>query len=284
MLPRIFRNERLEFPPVRTWISALVLVVVVAAAIAIKLILRRRAPEGGWFTDSSHGEGTFGVLGTMFTVMLAFIIFVALESYQRAREGSSVEAVAVTKLHSTAELFPAPSSDRLQGGLVCYARAVIDDGWRAMRNERYSDRVQFWVDAMAREFRIVHPQGVQEEAAYGQWLEQEAERRDGRRERIAEAPAFVPLPLWFVLIIGAGLTIGYMCIQADRREGVVIQSVRIGSVTTLVTAGLLVVAFLDHPYADQSGSVEPTEMRRTLELIDDGSPVPCDEGGIPRPT
>ena len=56
----------------------------------------------------------------------------------------------------------------------------------------------------------------------------------------------------------------------------------IGFVTTLVTAGLLVVVFLDHPYADQSGSVEPTEMRRTLELIDDGSAVPCDEQGIPR--
>ena len=82
--------------------------------------------------------------------------------------------------------------------------------------------------------------------------------------------------------IGAALTIAYMCIQADRREGVVIQSVTIGFVTTLVTAGLLVVVFLDHPYADQSGSVEPTEMRRTLELIDDGSAAPCDERGVAR--
>jgi hypothetical protein len=45
-----------------------------------------------------------------------------------------------------------------------------------------------------------------------------------------------------------------------------------------------VVFFLDHPYADHSGSVKPTEMARTLELIDDGSAVPCDERGIPRPT
>ena len=179
----------------RTWISALVLVVVVTAAIATKLLLRRRAPKGGWFTDSSRGDGTFGVLGTMFTVVLAFIIFLAMESYQRAREGSSVEAVAVTKLHSTAALFHAPSSDRLQGGLVCYARAVIEDGWPAMRQERYSERVQFWVDELAREFAIADPHGAQEEAAYGQWLDQEAERRDGRRARIAEAPAFVPLPL-----------------------------------------------------------------------------------------
>ena len=112
----------------RTWISALVLVVVVTAAIATKLLLRRRAPMGGWFTDSSRGDGTFGVLGTMFTVLLAFIIFLAMESFERAKTGAGVEAVAVTKLHSTAALFHAPSSDRLQGGLVCYARAVIEDG------------------------------------------------------------------------------------------------------------------------------------------------------------
>jgi hypothetical protein len=222
---------------VRTWIAAVVLVVVVTAAIAIKLLLRRRAPMGGWFTDSSRGDGTFGVLGTMFTVILAFVIFLALESYQRARSGSSDEAVAVTKLHSTAELFHAPSSDRLQGGLVCYARAVIDDGWRAMREERGpSERVQFWIDELAREFGIADPHGAQEEAAYAEWLAEESERRDGRRARLAEAPAFVPLPLWVVLIIGAALTIGFMCIQADPRERVVIQSVTIGFITTLVTA------------------------------------------------
>ena len=103
----------------------------------------------------------------MFTVLLAFIIFLAMESFERAKTGAGVEAVAVTKLHSTAALFHPPSSDRLQGGLVCYARAVIEDGWPAMRQERYSERVQFWVDELAREFAIADPRGAQEEAAYG---------------------------------------------------------------------------------------------------------------------
>ncbi len=91
----------------------------------------------------------------------------------------------------------------------------------------------------------------------------------------------MPVPLWFVLGIGASLTIAYMVAQADRREGLVIQAIPIGFVTALVTAGLLVIFFLDHPYADTGGTIKPTEMQRTLTLIDRGSSVPCDERGTP---
>ncbi len=47
------------------------------------------------------------------------------------------------------------------------------------------------------------------------------------------------------------------------------------------TASMLVISFLDHPYGDHSASIEPIEMRKTLELIDQ-SAAPCDESGIPR--
>ena len=50
----------------------------------------------------------------MFAVILAFVTFLALQSYQRARNGSSAKAVAITELHSVAQVFQSPSSDRLQ--------------------------------------------------------------------------------------------------------------------------------------------------------------------------
>ncbi len=267
-----------------TWIAPLVLVVMVTAAITVKLLVRRRAPMGGWFADSPRSAGTLSVIGTMFAVVLAFVILLALQSYQRARDGSSVEAIAVTELHSVADLFQAPSRDRLHGGLVCYARAVIEDEWPAMREGRSSELVQSWIDKLGREFAIADPHGARQETAYAQWFDLQSQRREGRRERLAEAAPFVPLPLWFVLGIGASLTIAYMCAQADRREGVLIQSIPVGFVTALMTAGLLVVFFLDHPYAGESGSIAPTEMRQTLALIDHGSAAPCDEHGIPRST
>ena len=90
--------------------------------------------------------------------------------------------------------------------------------------------------------------------------------------------------MWVVLGIGASLTIAYMCAEADQREGPVVQSIPIGFVTAIVTAGMLVVFFLDHPFANESGGIAPTEMRHTLTIIDHGSATQCDERGIPRPT
>ena len=150
----------------RIWVAALVLVLVVTAAITIKLLVRRRAPMGGWFTDAPRSAGTLSVIGTMFAVMLAFVILLALQSYQRAREGSSVEAIAVAELHSVAEVFQPPSSDRLQGGLVCYTRAVIADEWPAMRDGRSSELVQSWIDKLGREFATTDPHGARQETAY----------------------------------------------------------------------------------------------------------------------
>ncbi|MGZ4528528.1 MAG: bestrophin-like domain [Mycobacterium sp.] len=256
----------------------------VAAAIAIKLLVRRRAPMGGWFTDSPRSAGTLSVIGTMFAVILAFVIFLALQSYQRARDGASVEAIAVTELDSVAGVFQSPSNYRLHGGLVCYARAVVNDEWPAMRNGRSSEVVQLWIDNLGRDFASAEPHGAREETAYAQWFDQQAQRREGRRQRLAEATPFVPPPLWFVLGIGAFVTIAYMCAQADRREGALIQSIPIGFLSALVTAGLLVVFFLDHPYANESGSIMPTEMHRTLALLDRGGATPCDDRGNPRPT
>ena len=46
-----------------------------------------------------------------------------------------------------------------------------------------------------------------------------------------------------------------------------------------VTSALLVLAFLDHPYANWAGNLQPDEMRVTLALIDDGHDAPCGPDG-----
>lgn len=155
----------------------------------------------------------------MFAVMLAFVILLALQSYQRAREGSSIEAVAISELHSVAGAFQPPVSDRLRGELVCYARAVVEDEWPAMRQGRSSDLVESWIAKLGQESAIAEPHGAREETAYAQWFDEKAQRRDGPCERLAEATPFVPLPLWFVLVLGASLTLGYMVVQADPAGG-----------------------------------------------------------------
>ena len=267
--------------PVLTWLAPIIVLAVVALAVTAKLLVRRRAPEGGWFTDLPRSAGSLSVIGTMFAVMLAFVILFSLQSFQRAREGANIEAVAVTELSSVAAVFPPPTGDRMRGELVCYGRAVIHHEWPAMRHGQSSALVESWVDRMQDDFAAAAPEEARHEAAFGQWFDENAQRRDGRRERLAEAAPFLPMPLWFALGIGAMLTLSYMVVQADKRETRVIQAIPIAFVAAIITAGLLVVAFLDNPYSGDDGSINPTEMNRTLVRIDHDVDAPCDERGNP---
>ena len=221
------------------------------------------------------------VTSAVVAVLLAFTIFYALQNYQRARDGGSMEAISVTELHNVADVLEGHEGERLHGDLICYSRSVIHDEWPAMARGESSGAVQHWVDKMVVDFAATEPGNPRQEAAYGQWFDQQAQRRDGRRARAAEAQPSVPPPLWVVLGIGSAAILIYMCVQADRRESAVVQAIPIAFVSALVTSALLVVAFLDHPYADWEGNIRPDQMRVTLSLIDDGHAAPCDSKGDP---
>jgi hypothetical protein len=53
------------------------------------------------------------------------------------------------------------------------------------------------------------------------------------------------------------------------------------SVTTMLSAGLLLVRFFDQPYSDVPGSIKPNAMQRTVRSITPpGARTPCDGHGF----
>ncbi len=60
----------------------------VVVAVAAMLLVRRRAPEGSYFSDGDRASGVFGVLATGFSVLLGFIVFLAFTSYDQSRTGA----------------------------------------------------------------------------------------------------------------------------------------------------------------------------------------------------
>src|SRR5215217_4898497 len=66
----------------------LIVAAVTAVGVTALLLVRRRAPEGGFFEDGDRAAGVFGVLATGFSVLLGFIVFLAFESYDQSRSGA----------------------------------------------------------------------------------------------------------------------------------------------------------------------------------------------------
>jgi hypothetical protein len=246
-----------------------IIVAAVAVTVTLMLVVRRfAAPAGGFFTDSDRAAGVFGVSGTGFAVLLAFVIFLAFSSYDRGREKASSEAAAVSELYGTANLFQPDARRQLHGELICYARAVIHDEWRTMRHERESPLVDDWLERIERTFDGTRLHGDKERLGFDHWFDQSADRREGRIGRLVEAKPLVPGLVWLALFLGGALIIFYMCFYADPREPAFVQALQIGAVTTMVVAGLLVVRFLDRPYTNASGGLRPTAMTTALHQME----------------
>jgi hypothetical protein len=90
------------------WRASFIVVGAVVAIIAGLFIVRRRAPVGGYFADSTRATGVFSVLARGVTVLLAFVIFLALQTFRTAKETVGEEAVATTQLYRTTALLPEP--------------------------------------------------------------------------------------------------------------------------------------------------------------------------------
>jgi hypothetical protein len=265
----------------------LILVVADAVAITALLFVRRRAPEGSYFSDGDRASGVFGVLATGFAIFAGFVIFLAFTTYDDTRSGAEAEALAVVQQYETAQFLPTQVGERLAGELECYGRHVVNEEWTRMGSGDSGETINPWAVAMFRTLRTAQPEAATEQSAYDKWLDQTSTREEARRDRIHGAAGIIPASVWIVLFLTGAVVFAYMLFFADSAERAVSQAMLIGSATTVIVATLLVINALDKPYREGLSSIEPGAMERSLvliaearEVLGDQAPPPCDERGV----
>ena len=264
----------------------LVGIVIGVAALGVLLMhqVRGRARVDHFYEEIERGAGIFSFLGTAFAVLLAFVVLEAFQNFNDARSSAEEEATNVVELSRYAAYFTADDRNRLVGDLICYGRAVANIEWKLMETGQRSPVVQAWVERFEKAIRQVQPSGDAQSQAFLRLLEQDATRTGARRERLTEASRPLPGPVWFILLLGAVLTIGIALLFADRREVFLVQASLMAAVCALVTSGLLLVWFLDHPYGFSPGNIRPTEMIRLMPIVEHENPnvtPPCNSAGEP---
>ncbi len=270
-------------------IAVLIVVAVTAVAVTAMLLVRRTAPDGSYFHDGDRAAGVFGVLATGFAVLLGFVVFLAFSSYDTARAGAENEALIVAQQVETAQFFPPSLAGELNGELTCYARSVAGVQWEQMEAGTLGEQLNPWGTELFQTLRTVKPQTPTEESAFDAFLTQRSAREAARNDRIHGAVGVIPTPLWVVLFFTSGLIFVYMLFFADSGERAGTQALLMGTVVSTITALLLLLASLDHPFHTGVGGLRPVAMQRTLQIIDqelkiagqDG-PAPCDARGNPR--
>lgn len=268
--------------------AAVIVVAVTTVSVTVMLLVRRHAPEGSYFADGDRASGVFGVLATGFSVLLGFIIFLAFTSYDSSRAGAETEALVVAQQIETAQRLPDSVSGELTGELVCYGRSVINEEWTLVESGSLDASINPWAAEMFSTLDGTEPTLASEQSAYDKWLDQTEAREAARNDRIHGAAGVLPAPLWVVLIFISIVIFAYMLFFADRSERALTQAMLMGSVVSVITLLMLLLAFLSNPFQDGLGGLRPHAMERTMRVAVDELEVagfitelPCNEVGEP---
>src|SRR3954467_2518710 len=223
--------------------------IVAAAAgvsVVVLLVVRRAIRDEATLQELDRRVSTvFAFVGTAFAVLLAFVVLEAFNNYDQAREAADTEAVTVVQISRTADGFAPAQRNAFEGLLLCYARAVVHHDWPAMKNgDLSSEEADLWSLRMRRAMLHINTETDLRYISYFQLMEEQDNRTAARETREAQAGRNVPPPMWFVLILGALLTIAGAITFVDPRGSALVQGGLVASVAALATASLLLVVFL----------------------------------------
>ena len=220
------------------------------------LLVRRLGHRWGYIPEHDDLLGaSYGVAGTAFAVLLAFIVFLGWEHYNAARGHLEDEADAAGNIYRLSE--GSAESEGIRAGLICYARSVIDDEFPAMADGEDSERTEASLDRLFSLFANLNVSGDRESGIYQTALPLLDTIDDSRHDRLLESQPLIPTFAWVVLLIGAAVTIGVTFLFYGERLR--IQLAMTFTAIVLVCAPMLLIFYFDDVFSESHG-LEPTAM------------------------
>jgi hypothetical protein len=261
--------------------STLILLSAGVLTFLLSLLVRRIFP-GLASVNTDPWSSTLSYIATAYGVVIGFSIIFLFGEFTDARRAVGDEATSVGTAFEEARLFPDDAAE-IQHALLCYARAVPELEWPALREGESSPEVD---DAYR---NIILALGEAEQptdstfqpAAATNIFVQVGNISTARETRLVAASIQVPVLMWALLWCG-GLFVLALIFVVTLRARPVVQAALVGLSAMFTLVMILIVTALSNPFGTGEGRVSPRlieETAATMELeVPDLAAVPCDLG------
>ena len=189
----------------------------------------------------------YGILGTIYAVILGFSVIFLWEQYHDAETVADREASQLSNLHRLAQALPADQQAPFSLSLEKYCRLVVDEEWPLMDQRKPSAKTHEQLLDIWRKGQAFDPGTEREKIILGKIVDTLTNFDDARRDRLLAARSSLPKPLWFVLIAGAVLTIGFSYLFGIRNA--IAHTVITIFLAASIGLGLFLIAALEGPFS-----------------------------------
>ena len=231
-------------------LHAIILVIIfISLALVGQLIVNRLVEEEVMRHHHSAGEAMMGVVGTLFSVLLGFMVAAAMERYQGAQMHGEQEASQAASVFRLARGLSDEDRPRLRQLVRDYIDEVLIKEWPEMErgepiNHGWEAYQKLWEASVA-----VVPESNRQSNLHQNLLAAMQSLGDHRRARVLLAQSGMQTGLWVIVAMGAIITISLSYVFASRFPRVQ------GFMTTLVAAALALNIWLlsafSHPFSGE---------------------------------
>jgi hypothetical protein len=179
----------------------------VAAAFAAALATRALFDLQQLAADNGLTTAVYEVLGTIYAILLAFVVSGIWQNFIAAATSVHTEADALLGLGHTVDAFSSEQSRKVRRRVVTYAKGVIAE-WEALASVARGkvsphDFSHEEMEALIRAVQSLEPANPRETAVFERALVMLTNWLDARRKRLQIASGGVAAAIWPLLVAGA---------------------------------------------------------------------------------
>jgi hypothetical protein len=255
------------------WQSIVIIILCIIFSLSLLLLLRKLWPLARRREHNDLVGWQISVLGTMYAVIVGFMLWNVWNNFQSAELNAELEANSLVNVYRLSQGLPSAEAAEIQSLARKYADVMLDEEWPAMSKQNFSSAgfnvtQQLWavmVEAQARQ--------AAESLSLSQALAELANMTQHRRIRQLESRSSLPGILWTILIVGGVITIGSSCLFAA--ENFKLHFILVFSLSLMISLVLVAIADIDRPFQG-SVHVEPEAFRLARETFQrSSSPNPA---------
>jgi hypothetical protein len=152
-------------------------------------------------------DPVLAVLGTLFAILIGFMLANSMQRFESARANVEHEAGAIADVYRLSAALPVEVRDQARKHCLRYTQSVIKDEWPAMQSGNFSDSSwdainEIWADVLP-----YQPTTQGQSNIHQLIVSAITQAGECRRTRFAQLTYRLPNTLWFIVIFGGVSTV-----------------------------------------------------------------------------
>jgi len=244
-------------------LGAIMVFLAVALCVIGLSLVWRFVPRNMLKAHNDLTNSIFQAVALAYTVLLAFVVVVAWQNYDKAVGHTETEANCLVSLYRSSGAFSRSFEKEARSLIAGYVKTVLREEWESLARGEESAKARTIMRKMWALYLNYVPRSEKENIFYEESIEQLDDLREMRRLRIIDSRTGIHPVLWFVLAVGAITTVGFtFFFGSDKFINHAIMASVLGVIITLI---LLTILSFSFPFTG-SGRIEPKMFMQVIGI------------------